>query len=126
MSAQTESTGSALDTALLWAAAAILAASIYGFYHFEPQFNALIRVVGMLGGGVVAILVALQSRPGKIAWLTIRESRGELRKVVWPTRPETLQMTAIIVVVVLILGIVLWGVDSLLLLALEAATGRGS
>lgn len=126
MSAQTESTGSALDTVLLWIAVAILAASIYGFYYFEPQYNVLIRVVGMLGGGLIAILVALQSRPGKIAWLTMRDSRGELRKVVWPTRPETLQMTAIIIAVVLVLGIVLWGVDSLLLLALEVLTGRGS
>lgn len=125
MSAQTETTGSALDTVLLWAAVAVLAVSIYGFYYFEPQFNALIRVAGMLGGVVVAVLIALQSVPGKAAWLVIRDSRTELRKVVWPTRQETVQTTAIILIVVLILGAVLWGVDSLLLLALEALTGRG-
>ncbi len=125
MSAQTETTGSALDTVLLWSAVAILAASIFGFYYFEPQFNALIRVLGMLGGGVVAVLVALQSQPGKAAWAVARDSRTELRKVVWPTRPETIQTTAIIIIVVLILGVVLWGVDSLLLLSLETLTGRG-
>ena len=125
MSAQTETSGSALDTALLWGAVAILAASIFGFYYFEQQFNALIRVAGMLAGVVAAVVVALQSVPGKAAWLVVRESRTELRKVVWPTRPETVQTTAIILIVVLILGAVLWGVDSLLLLALEALTGRG-
>ncbi|ORE88994.1 preprotein translocase subunit SecE [Oceanococcus atlanticus] len=125
MSAQTETTGSALDTVLLWAAVAILAASIFGFYYFEPQFNALVRVAGMLVGGALAVVVALQSVPGKAAWLVVRESRTELRKVVWPTRPETIQTTAIILIVVLILGMLLWGIDSLLLLALEALTGRG-
>lgn len=125
MSAQTETTGSALDTVLLWAAVAILAASIFGFYYFEPQFNALVRVAGMLVGGALAVVVALQSVPGKAAWVVVRESRTELRKVVWPTRPETIQTTAIILIVVLILGMLLWGIDSLLLLGLEALTGRG-
>ncbi len=126
MTAQTDTTGSALDTVLLWAAVAILAASIFGFYYFEPQFNALIRVVGMLAGAGVAVAVALQSQPGKAAFHVVRDSRTELRKVVWPTRPETVQTTAIILIVVLILGVLLWGVDSLLLLTLEALTGRGS
>ncbi len=125
MSAQTETTGSALDTVLLWAAVAILAASIFGFYYFEPQFNALVRVAGMLVGGALAVVVALQSVPGKAAWVVVRESRSELRKVVWPTRPETIQTTAIILIVVLILGMLLWGIDSLLLLGLEVLTGRG-
>ena len=125
MSAQTETTGSALDTVLLWAAVAILAASIFDFYYFEPQFNALVRVAGILVGGALAVVVALQSVPGKAAWVVVRESRTELRKVVWPTRPETIQTTAIILIVVLILGMLLWGIDSLLLLGLEALTGRG-
>ncbi len=125
MSAHTEAANTTRDTALLWLAVAIIAASITGFYWFEGQFNVLIRVVGMLAGGAVAILVALQSMPGKAAWSVVRESRTEVRKVVWPTRKETLQTTAIILIVVLILGVILWGVDSLLLLALEMLTGRG-
>ncbi len=125
MSAHTESASSARDTALLWLAVGIIAASITGFYWFEGQFNVLIRVVGMLAGGAVAILVALQSVPGKAAWSVVRESRTEVRKVVWPTRKETMQTTAIILIVVLILGMLLWGVDSLLLLSLELLTGRG-
>jgi len=125
MSAHTEAANTTRDTALLWLAVAIIAASITGFYWFEGQFNVLIRVVGMLAGGAVAILVALQSMPGKAAWSVVRESRTEVRKVVWPTRKETLQTTAIILIVVLILGVILWGVDSLLLLALELLTGRG-
>lgn len=125
MSAHTEAASPVRDTALLWLAVGIIAASITGFYWFEGQFNVLIRVVGMLAGGAVAILIALQSAPGKAAWAVVRESRTEVRKVVWPTRKETLQTTAIILIVVLILGMLLWGVDSLLLLSLELLTGRG-
>ncbi len=125
MSAHTEAASTARDTALLWLAVGIIAASITGFYWFEGQFNVLIRVIGMLAGGAIAILVALQSVPGKAAWAVVRDSRTEVRKVVWPTRKETMQTTAIILIVVLILGVLLWGVDSLLLLALELLTGRG-
>lgn len=125
MSAHTEAASPARDTALLWLAVGIIAASITGFYWFEGQFNVLIRVVGMLAGGAVAILVALASAPGKAAWAVVRDSRTEVRKVVWPTRKETMQTTAIILIVVLILGMLLWGVDSLLLLSLELLTGRG-
>lgn len=125
MSAHTEAASSARDTALLWLAVAICIASITGFYWFEGEYNALLRVVGMLAGGALAVLVALQSRQGHAAWLVVRDSRTELRKVVWPTRKETAQTTAIILVVVLILAIMLWGVDSLLLMGLQALTGRG-
>ena len=38
---------------------------------------------------------------------------SELRKVVWPTRVETGQTTAIVVVVVLIVALILWALDSL-------------
>jgi len=126
MSAHSEGAASARDTALLWLAVAIIAASITGFYWFEGQFNVLVRVLGMLAGGAVAIVVALQSTQGKAAWQVIRESRTEVRKVVWPNRKETVQTTAIILIVVLILGILLWATDSLLLLGLELLTGRGS
>lgn len=126
MSAQSDATSSTRDTALLWLAVAILAASITGFYWFESDFNVLVRVLAMLAGGAVAVLVALQSRPGHAAWAVVRESRTEVRKVVWPTRKETTQTTAIILIVVLILGMILWGVDSLLLLGLQVLTGRGA
>jgi preprotein translocase subunit SecE len=44
----------------------------------------------------------------------LKEARGEIRKVVWPTRQETTQTTLIVVVVVLVMALLLWGLDSLL------------
>ena len=43
----------------------------------------------------------------------LKEARVELRKVIWPTRVETGQTTAIVVVVVLIVALILWALDSL-------------
>ncbi len=55
-----------------------------------------------------------------------RESRAEVRKVVWPTRQETVQTTLMVVVAVIILGIFLWLIDMMLLNAVQMLTGRGS
>jgi preprotein translocase subunit SecE len=50
----------------------------------------------------------------------------EVRKVVWPTRQETLQTTLVVIVMVLILSIVLWLFDLALTAILQAATGKGA
>ena len=52
-------------------------------------------------------------------------SRNEVRKVVWPTRQETVQTTLMVVVAVIILGIFLWLIDMLLLNAVQILTGQG-
>ena len=55
----------------------------------------------------------------------LQESKYELNKVNWPTRQETLQTTGIVFIMVVILAIILWGVDSLLLWAISTVTGHG-
>jgi len=125
MSSETESTGSGLDTALLFVALGVLAGSIAGFYYFEGQANDLIRVAGMLAGGAVAVVIAMQTAVGRTAWGYVQGSRIELRRVVWPSRKETLQTTLMIMVVVLVLALFLWGLDALLLWAMKLLTGRG-
>ena len=51
---------------------------------------------------------------GAIAATLLKEARVEIRKVVWPTRPELVQTTAIVVVFVLVVALLLWGMDSLI------------
>jgi len=55
-----------------------------------------------------------------------RESRVELRKVVWPTRQETIQITLIVLVLVFLIGLFLWLVDSLLFWGVQMITGQGA
>ncbi|MGB0221597.1 preprotein translocase subunit SecE [Sinimarinibacterium flocculans] len=99
---------------------------MFAFYYFETQYNALIRVLMLLGGLLVALGVAYQTAAGRSLWGYVVGSRIELRKVVWPTRQESVQATLMIAVVVLIMALLLWGLDSLLLWGVETLTGRGA
>ena len=62
----------------------------------------------------VAGVVALQTAKGAAFWALVKASRTEIRKVVWPTRQETVQTTMIVVGFVLLVALMLWGLDSFL------------
>ena len=125
MNVKDEAGASRLDTAKLSAAALLLIAGIYAFYFFA-DYSTLLRVLGLLVivGGAAAI--ALQTQVGNQLWHFVGDARTEVRKVVWPTRQETLQTTFIVVVMVLILGIIMWLFDMVLMNVLRLLTGQGS
>lgn len=114
------------DTALLLAAAVALLGGMFAFYYYEVQFNALVRVLILLGGAAVALALAYQTALGKTLWGYVVGSRIEMRKIVWPSKQESIQATLMIAVVVLIMALLLWGLDSLLLWGVETLTGRGA
>jgi preprotein translocase subunit SecE len=58
-------------------------------------------------------------------WQFAGDARTEVRKVVWPTRQETMQTTLVVIVMVLILGIILWLFDMMLMGILRFLTGQG-
>ena len=60
----------------------------------------------------VAVTVFVKSDQGDRFVHFLKETRIELRKVVWPTRPETIKTTGIIMVAVVIVAIFLWIVDA--------------
>jgi len=124
MNARAEASVTGLDTLKLVAAAVLLVIGIYGFYSFVA-YSALLRVLGLLAIGAVAVAVALQTDQGRRLWQFVGDSRSEVRKVVWPTRQETLQTTLVVIVMVLILGIILWLFDMVLIGILRFLTGRG-
>ena len=124
MTEQTETGATALDTVKLAAAAAILVAGIVAFYWFEnlPVAVRWLIVFASLGLG---IFVALQSVQGRAFWQFVQGSRVELRKVVWPTRQETLQTTLVVFVAVTVMGIFFWFLDWILGSVTRALTGQG-
>ena len=124
MNARAEAGATGLDTVKLVAAAILLIAGIYGFYHFAA-YSTLLRVVGLLAIGGVAAAIALQTDQGRRMWQFAGDARNEVRKVVWPTRQETLQTTLIVIVMVFILGIILWLFDMMLMSILRFLTGQG-
>ncbi|MGN8159337.1 preprotein translocase subunit SecE [Salinisphaera sp. RV14] len=123
MATSEQRTASALDTALLWLAIVVLIASIAGYYYFTA-YTDVVRVLGMLAGVAVAALIAFQSALGRTAWSYVQGSRTELRRMVWPTRRETMQTTLLVVVFVLILAAFIWALDIVLGYAVTLLTGR--
>lgn len=113
------------DTLLLIAAVALLLGGMFAFYYFADK-PLLVRWLAMLGGLAAGLFVAYQSASGKTLWSYVTGARTELRKVVWPSRQESIQATLMIAVVVLIMAVLLWGLDSALLWGVEKLTGRGS
>jgi preprotein translocase subunit SecE len=93
--------------------ALIVAAGVYGNSVFSGE-SLLYRVVALLVLAAVALAIALKTEKGHSAWSLIKGARTEIRKVVWPTRQETVQTTLIVVAFVLVVALILWGLDSFL------------
>jgi len=114
MNAKTETPEpGALDTVKLIIAAAILVAGMFGYYWYS-ELALPLRVLMVLLATGAGIGVGMTSVQGQTLWKFIQGSRIEIRKVVWPTRQETVQTTLIVVAFVLVVALILWGLDSLL------------
>ncbi|WP_428101493.1 preprotein translocase subunit SecE [Candidatus Rariloculus sp.] len=113
-----------LDTVKIFLALVILIGSIVGYYYYANE-SALLRAVGVLVAFVVAVWVAFQSVQGQTLWKFIQGSRVELRKVVWPTREETLQTTGVVLLSATIMGVFFWLLDLFLLWFTTLVTGQG-
>jgi len=92
---------------------ALLGGGIFGNWYYQDQ-SLLNRVLVLVVVALVAIAVALQTERGRLIWALMKESRAEIRRVVWPTRQETTQTTFIVVMLTLVFALILWGLDSLL------------
>lgn len=112
MSEQTEQPGGGIDTAKLYFSVALLIAGVMGFYYFADE-STLIRVVGLLAIAAIAVAIAMTTAKGKMLGAFLGNSRTEVRKMVWPTRVETTQTTLIVIGVVILVGIMLWLMDTL-------------
>ena len=113
MVSKTEQPSSAIDTFKLMTALLVLLAGVVGFYYFEEE-SQLLRVLGMLTVGVIAFLIAATSDVGKRSLGFVKDARVEVRKVVWPTRQETIQTTIAVLFMVVLVAIMLWLFDMFL------------
>lgn len=122
---ETQDRPALVDTALLAAACLVVLASIVAYYYFEGTILVL-RVIGILAGFGVGAALLYQTRQGREIWQFILGSRVEIRKVIWPTRQETLQTTITVFIFLLILGLFFWSLDFVLLMVTRAVTGQGA
>jgi preprotein translocase subunit SecE len=91
----------------------IVVGGVYGFYHFSDDVMTPIRAAGLLALLVVAAFVVAQTVKGGEFFSFLREADVERRKVVWPTRNETLQTTLVVIVITVIVAIMLFLMDTL-------------
>ena len=121
--AETEES-SKLDILKFIVAIALLIGGVVQFYYFEEE-SQLYRVLALLGFVAFAMAVVYTTRLGQSLWLFARDARTEVRKVVWPTRQETMQTTLLVIVMVILVGIMLWLIDMFLRWAVLVLTGQG-
>ena len=125
MNAKVETESSRFDTLKLGAAVLLLAVAVVAFYRFDDQLLVL-RVLGLLAVAGISIFIAAQSTTGRSIIDIIGGAKTEVRKVVWPTRAETMQTTLAVMLMVFLVGIFLWLLDMVLLQAIQMLTGQGS
>ena len=125
MNAKVDAESGRLDSLKLAVAVLMVGGGIYAFYHFEDQ-HLVLRVLGLLAVAAIAVFIAAQSTLGRNVLGFISGAQSEVRRVVWPTRQETVQTTLAVVLMVFLVGIFLWLLDMLLLWAIQLLTGQGS
>jgi preprotein translocase subunit SecE len=113
------------DKIKLGLAGLLVIAGIAGFYLLKDN-AAILRVASVLAGLVAAALVAWMTAPGREFFVYAQESVVETKKVVWPSRKETVQTTGMVLAFVLVMAIFLWIVDALLVWGVKFLMGPGA
>ena len=102
-----------VDKAKIAAAVVLVVASIAGFYALAKQ-GPVVQWGALLLGLVLALAVFLVSEHGRQFIGFTRDAWREVKKVVWPTRKETLQMTGYVFGFVVLMALFLWFTDKTL------------
>ena len=90
---------------------AIIGLAVYGNAYFAQE-ALLYRVLGVIVVSAIGLFVLSTTVEGRDSLKIVLESRTEIRRVVWPTRDETIQTTMIVLVAITVAGLLLWGLDS--------------
>ena len=124
MTTQAEASASVMDVAKQVISVLFAVAGIAAFYYFS-EVQLLYRVLSLIFMLSIVVGVMFTTTLGKSIWGFVLESRQEVRKVVWPSRDETVRTTLLVFAMVLIVGIVLWLLDMFLFWGVRLLTGQG-
>jgi preprotein translocase subunit SecE len=100
----------ALDAVKWVVVTALVVVAIWGNGYYA-EISPLYRALAIVGLALVAGFVGLQTEQGKAFNQLRKDAAIELRKVVWPTRQETVQTTLIVLVFVVIVALILFLMD---------------
>jgi preprotein translocase subunit SecE len=110
---QVETVSTGADKAKLGVSALLVVGAVVGFYMLTKQ-GSVAQWAALLLGLAAAVVVFMTSEPGKEFVAFGRDAWREAKKVVWPTRKETMQMTAYVFAFVVVMALFLWLTDKLL------------
>ena len=103
----------------------LVAAGVAGFYVLADQ-ALVVRILAVLAGVIAAVAVLWTSAIGQEAFAFASEAAVETRKVVWPSRKETIQTTVAVFALVVVMAIFLWVVDIGFLWVVKMLMGRSA
>ena len=124
MSTQVKTSASVLDVVKQVFSVIFIIAGVAAFYYFS-EMRLLYRVLGLMVVAMFVVGMMLTTGLGRDVWCFVLESRQEVRKVVWPTREETVRTTLMVFAMVVIVGFVLWLLDMFLFWGVRFLTGQG-
>lgn len=104
----------------------LVVATILTFYvSYVSQWTTPIQVILWLGWFIVFGYLFTFTNLGNNFYTFAKEAKNELYKIVWPTRPETVQTTMIVIAMVVIVSIFLWGIDTFVMWTIGKITHLG-
>ena len=110
---QIETVNTGADKAKLAAASVLVVAALAGFYLLGAQ-GPLVQWSVLVLGLAVAVAVFFTAETGKELAAFGRDAWREVKKVVWPSRKESIQITAYVFGFVLVMALFLWLTDKTL------------
>jgi len=111
--AQIETVSSGAEKARLWLAALLVVAGLAAFYWLTKQ-GSVAQWGSLIVGIVLAAVVFFTAQTGKRLIAFGRDSKNEIKKVVWPSRKEAIQTTLFVFGFAVLMAIFLWLADKTL------------
>ncbi|WP_296048277.1 preprotein translocase subunit SecE [uncultured Alteromonas sp.] len=125
MSEKTENPSNPMDL-LKWLIVFALLAGVITANYVYGELSVLYRALGAVAGVAIAGFVAATTVKGNAFLTFAKDSRMEVRKVVWPSRQELNQTTLIVLAATVIAALLLWGLDGILVWVVGLITGIGA
>jgi len=114
-----------VDRIKIAVAALVAVGGLFAFYALVDKQPTVVRLAILLGAFALGAGIVWFTEAGRTFVAFARESMEEARRVVWPTRKETLQTTGVVFAFVFVMALFLWAVDFGLLWITQKLLGQG-
>ena len=125
MKTQAEAPTAVFDVVKQVFSVVFVVAGVAAFYYFSEDIPLLYRVIGLVVIMLAVTGLMLTTEIGQGVWQFILEAKQEVRKVIWPTREETVRTTLLVFAMVTVVGLILWFLDMFLFWGVRLLTGQG-